>query len=108
MLNDPTFVEAARAFAARLLSDRLKSDEERLDQALEQALARPIKPKEKESLKQFFATQRARYRAHPDEAQNLMKVGLAPAPGELDKAELAAWTEVCRVVLNLHETITRY
>jgi hypothetical protein len=38
----------------------------------------------------------------------LQKVGLAPSADHVDKAELAAWTSVCRVILNLHETITIY
>jgi len=108
LLNDPTFAEASRVFAARLLSAKVKSDEERLDLAFEQTLARPIKPKEKESLKTFLAVQREHYRTHSDEANKLMKVGVAPASKNADEFELAAWTEVCRVVLNLHESITRY
>jgi hypothetical protein len=37
----------------------------------------------------------------------LLKTGLAPVPAGLDKSEIAAWTHVARVVLNLHESITR-
>ena len=40
-------------------------------------------------------------------AESLLKVGLAPLPPAADQAELAAWTSVARVILNLHETITR-
>ena len=47
------------------------------------------------------------YRADAQAADELLKVGLTPAPTDLDKAELAAWTHVARVLLNLHETITR-
>jgi hypothetical protein len=56
----------------------------------------------------FLATQRNIYRAHPKDARELVHTGLAPVPAGLDETELAAWTHVCRVVLNLHETITRY
>ena len=49
----------------------------------------------------------AAYRADTKAAEDLLKVGLAPVPEALDKAELAAWTHVARVLLNLHETITR-
>jgi hypothetical protein len=49
----------------------------------------------------------AAYRADGASAEALLKVGLAPVPATLDKAELAAWTHVARVLLNLHETITR-
>ena len=43
----------------------------------------------------------------PKGAAELLKVGLAPAPANTDPAELAAWTSVARVVLNLHEAVTR-
>jgi hypothetical protein len=108
LLNDPTFVEAARSFAARLLRDPAAGDDARLDRAYELALGRPVKPTERASLKTFLAEQRAHYRANPEEARKLLHVGQrTPAPG-LDPAEHAAWATVCRVILNLHETITRY
>src|SRR5262249_1277445 len=108
LLNDPSFVEASRAFAQRVLASKRSSDDARLDFACEQALARPIGPKEQKSLEGFLALQREQYRSNPDEAKNLLRVGLAPAPTGADESELAAWTQVCRVVLNLQETITRY
>jgi mono/diheme cytochrome c family protein len=108
LLNDPTFTEASRVFAERLLASMRKSDDARLDLAYEKALARPIKSGEQLSLKQFLALQREHYRENPDEARKLMRVGIAPEPKGIDETELAAWTQVCRVVLNLHETITRY
>jgi hypothetical protein len=49
----------------------------------------------------------AAYRSDAKAAEELLNVGLAPRPAKLDKAELAAWTHVARVLLNLHETITR-
>ncbi|HTA29114.1 MAG TPA: DUF1553 domain-containing protein, partial [Candidatus Cybelea sp.] len=89
LLNDPTFVEAAQALARHLLASR-GSDDQRLEMASERALARPLKPAELDSLRQFLAEQRTV--AQPEPADT----------------ELAAWTSVCRVILNLHETITVY
>ncbi|MBV9125914.1 MAG: PSD1 domain-containing protein [Planctomycetes bacterium] len=108
LLNDPTFVEAARVFAQKLLADKTGGDEERLDRAFELALGRPIKARERASLAEFLGEQRTHYRAHPEEAKRLLGVVLSPLPGGVDEAELAAWTTVCRVILNLHETITSY
>jgi hypothetical protein len=71
-------------------------------------VARPAKAKERDSLQKFLAEQRAHYRANAGDAEKLLKVGLAPEPSAKDAAELAAWTSVCRVVLNLQETVTRY
>ena len=48
------------------------------------------------------------YQAETQAAQSFLRVGGQPIPGGIDRAELAAWTNVARVVLNLHETITRY
>ena len=70
-------------------------------------LARPPKEKEQQSLLAFLATQRAAFKSAPDDARKLLATGLTPPPAG-DTGELAAWTSLCRVVLNLHETITRY
>ncbi len=107
LLNDPTFVEAARVLAARLLGAP-GTDAARLDRLWQLALARPPKPAEAESMTRFLATQREGWKQTPEDAAKLLKTGLAPVPAGLDTTELAAWTSVCRVVLNLQETITRY
>jgi hypothetical protein len=106
LLNDPTFVEAARLFAARLVAEAA-GDESRLVRAYRLALGREPKPAERESLRTFLAQQRTHYAAHRADAEKLLHVGLAPRPPG-DAAELAAWTSVARVLLNSHEAITRY
>jgi hypothetical protein len=108
LLNDPTFVEAARVFAARLLIASCRGDEPRLDLAFEQALARPARNNEKASLLRFLAAQREHFAADTGAAGKLMHVGNAPPPKNPNQTELAAWTQVCRVILNLQEAITRY
>ena len=107
LLNDPTFVEAARVFAGHLLTTSAKSDDERIDAAFRRALARSAKPEERTSLRAFLDRQRAAYRADPETAARAVAVGFAPNPAGLDPVEHAAWTSVCRTILNLHETITR-
>ena len=108
LLNDPTFVEAARVWAAKLLKAPAKSDDARLELAYQQALGRSVKPKEAVSLKTFLAAQRLHLAEDKDEVVKLQKVGLAKPSTDLDSTELGAWTSVCRVILNLQETITRY
>jgi hypothetical protein len=108
LLNDPSFVEAARVFAAKVLKAHAASDADRLNLTFQDALLRPIKPEEAQSLQNFLAEQRAYYKANPEDAKKLTNVGIAPAATSLDASELASWTTVCRVVLNLHESITRY
>jgi hypothetical protein len=108
LLNDPTFVETARVFAANLLSTTRASDNGRIEAAYQKALGRAPKAKEASSLARFLGEQRAYYKATPDDAKKLLEVGRSPAPATIEQAELAAWTQVCRVVLNLHESVTRY
>lgn len=107
LLNDPTYVEAARAFAARILSECHGSSDQRIGWAWRQALARDPRPEELAVARELLKRQLADYRRQPETADALVKVGLAPVPASLDKAELAAWTHIARVLLNLHETITR-
>lgn len=72
------------------------------------ALAREPKAGELESLAEFLATQRDFYKLKPDDAVAFLKTGFSdPGTGQAP-AELAAWSQLCRVILNLHETITRY
>ncbi|MBB6051229.1 PSD1 and planctomycete cytochrome C domain-containing protein [Armatimonas rosea] len=104
LLNDPTYVEAARAFATRVLQ---QPEETRLAWAWQQALQRPPDTNEQRTLQELLKKHLARYKAEPKAADEVLAVGLVPVPANVDKSELAAWTLVCRVLLNLHETITR-
>jgi mono/diheme cytochrome c family protein len=109
LLNDPTFVEAARVFAEHILAEqKLKTDSARLELALRKALLRPAKPVEIQSLESFLAEQRGFFVKNIAEAEKLVRPGNRPLTSGLDKTELAAWTSAMRVILNLHETITRY
>ncbi len=106
LLNDPTFVEAARVFADRILREGT-DDNRRLQIASRLAWSRDPKPKEVQSLTTFLSTQREHYKSNPADADKLIKVGIATA-STAPAPELAAWTQVCRVLLNAQETITKY
>ncbi|MDB6133653.1 MAG: Protein of unknown function (DUF1553)/Protein of unknown function (DUF1549)/Planctomycete [Verrucomicrobiales bacterium] len=109
LLNDPTFTEAARVFAQHLLAGPAKTDADRIAQAWSAALARAPKAAELTSLTAFLAQQREVFHASPEDAAKVGTAGNAPPPpANADRLELSAWTSVCRVILNLHETITRY
>lgn len=108
LLNDTTFVEAARVFASQLLKDAAAGDVARLQLAMERAAGRPLHQEELDSLVYFLNSQRGRYQAAPEEAARLVATGVAPPAPALEAVEWAAWTSVCRVILNLQETITRY
>jgi hypothetical protein len=107
LLNDPTFVEAARVLAQKLICG-CRTDQEKFSYLYQRAVAREPREKESKSLNRFVGAQRAYYQQNSAEAQKLAHVGNTPITDEGDFVEIAAWTNVCRVVLNLHETITRY
>ena len=107
LLNDPTYVEAARVFAERILRRGGWTFEARLDWAFTRAVARPPTAEEAHLLRQLFEQQRTRYRADPAGARALISAGESPVAADLPEAELAAWTAVSRALLNLHETVTR-
>lgn len=108
LLNDPTYMEAARAFAARILGEcKEGSVDDRLKWAWQQALQRDPDTTEKQTMSKLLDDRLADYRKDVSSAEELLKNGAAPVPSGLDKSELAAWTHVARVLLNLHETITR-
>jgi hypothetical protein len=107
LLNDPTYVEAARALALRILQEGGQDDPARLRYAYRRALARDIESAEAEVLGALIVKHRAHYQQHPEQAAALEQNGLHRASEDVDLIELAAWTTVARTVLNLHETITR-
>ena len=108
LLNDPTYVEAARVLAANILRSTHTAFAPRLRFAFGRVLTRAPTANEFATLKKLFAGQRARYAGDLAAARELITVGLAPTDPRLDPIEHAAWTAIARVLLNLHETITRY
>jgi hypothetical protein len=111
LLNDPTFVEAARAFAGRILRESgpaHTSDTDRLDWAFRTAIARPATPEEARVLLPLLTKGRADFAANPEATLAFLKIGQQPVPTDVAPAELAAWSAVGRAVLNLHATMTRH
>ena len=109
LLNDPSFVEASHAMADRILSaDQGAEFGELLDTAFLLAVARPATDAERDAMAKLFVRQREHYRNHPQDAAAFVSVGNQRAGSHSDLADRAAWSQVCRVILNLHETITRF
>ncbi|MCB1236976.1 MAG: DUF1553 domain-containing protein, partial [Verrucomicrobiae bacterium] len=107
LLNDPTFVEAARVFAARVVAEGGESVASRLDFACRVALSRSPDAEESRLLENLLVTTRGEYDSDPAAAKALLKIGLKTAPADLDPVELASWTAVARAILNQSETVTR-
>ena len=103
LLNDTVFVDAARELARRVLKETPGNTSAGIDRLVQLCLGRPADPREQSTLAQFLQAQLAR-----------MESGeLNPGPlagdqvGNLEPKQLAAWTTLARVVLNLDETLTR-
>lgn len=106
LLNDPTFTEAARYLASRLIEQNTDSAS-RYRAAYLKVLSREPKPDEVQSLKDLETKLREYYQANHKDAELLQKTGQIQIVTH-DPVEQAVWTNLCRVILNLHETITRY
>ena len=108
LLNDPSYVEAARVFAARIIQEGGESVAERINWAYQWTLSRMPQPKELEIMTNLYEKHQAEYTANLDAASALVATGEAPLTEGIEADELAGWTSVARVILNLHETIMRY
>ena len=106
LMNDPVFVEAARAFAQRVIKEGGTDAASRLRFAWRLALSRPPSKQEFAVLERALQQQLATYLADKDAAKKLVGVGDLPKSEGADDSELAAWTAVSNVLLNLNETIT--
>ncbi len=107
VLNDVTYVEAARAFAERILRETGPSPESRVAAAFRAATARRPRPEELAVLIDGHADHLARFRRDRRLAAALVHAGESTPDPRLDPAELAAYTATAQLILNLDETITR-
>lgn len=113
LLNDPTFLEAARALSVRILKDSQgTSDQLRLDFAMQRVLNRSPDNGEVEVLQKLLQDSLSYYGNHAEAAFRFVAVGLSGdrvsgGAESMDPVELAAWMSVARALLNLDETITR-
>ncbi len=106
LLNDPTYVEAGRKLAERMVKGG-KTADERLAVGYQLAVARTPEPAERAILMEMQANALAKFSKDPDAAKKLLAVGASPKDPTLNEAELASWTVVAGAILNLDETITK-
>jgi hypothetical protein len=107
LLNDVTYVEAARMLAQRVLKEAGPTSEARLQRAFRLVLSRPPTAAEARILNDSLAHSLRKYRTEPAAARKLLAVGEAKADPKLDVAELAAYAALCSLILNLDETLTK-
>jgi hypothetical protein len=105
-LNDPAYVEAAQALARRMVREGGSTDADRATHGFRLVLARRPTPAETDRLIGLHHDVREDFLKTPDDAEKMATDPLGPVPGDFpaDTAELAAWTAVANVILNLDET----
>lgn len=107
LLNDPSYVEAARAFAEKILREGGKTNRVKLNYAFQRAVSRDATDEEATVLETLLTSHLSEYEADVASAEAIISVGGRPISANLNRIELAAWTSVARTLLNLHEVVTR-
>ncbi len=107
LLNDPQFVEAARALAQNALKASGGDDQKAIDYVILHVLCRPVREKERAILQKDKEAFLKYYQSKPEDAQALTSVGALQADPQIDPSILAAWTMLCNEVMNLDEAINK-
>ncbi len=110
LLNDPSYVEAARALADLVIQEHADSAS-RIDSIFQRAFSRMAAPEEEAVVEELLQSQFDYFGGHVDEAKTLISVG-QPMGDDASQTsatpvERAAWTSVCRAVFNMHEFVLR-
>jgi hypothetical protein len=106
-LNDPSFVEAAEALARRVMKEAAADTNKRAAHAFRLCVSRMPNARELKRLVALYDQELGRFKQDPVAAEKMATAELGKPPENLDLAELAAWTVVANVLLNLDETITK-
>jgi mono/diheme cytochrome c family protein len=106
-MNDPAFVEAAQALARRIVGQAGLDNRERMTYGFRLCVSRPPKQREEEALLALFEKELVKFSRDVDAAVELAPPALGRRPAGTVVPELAAWTVVANVLLNLDETVTK-
>ncbi|MFN9987477.1 MAG: DUF1553 domain-containing protein, partial [Pirellula sp.] len=107
LMNDVQHFEAARCLAERIVRDVSSDDSARCDRLFEITLARKPNELERNAMMKFLTQSRERLKRSPEDAIKIANTGERWRDAKLQVDEVAPWTLVCNLVLNLDETITR-
>ena len=106
-MNDPQYFEAARQLGYRMLHEAGPGDDERLRYGFRLVTARPATTTETAILSETLASERNHYQADTEAAQKAIAVGESPVPTDVSPNDLAAYTMVANLLLNLDEVVTK-
>lgn len=107
LMNDPQYVEAARCFAQRILREGGGGDVARIRWALECATGQEPKADDVRDVRALLGNERVAFASSPDDARLLVSIGVDAPSDEVAVAELAAWTMVANLILNLDAVLTK-
>ncbi len=107
LMNDPVYVEAARALGLRVMTHGGGTTDTRIAYAFRVCLGRTPSQRERDVLRGALEREMRRYSEDRESANRLIHVGNSRPPVDVDISELAAWTVVGSTLLNLDETITK-
>jgi hypothetical protein len=107
LMNDEAYLEAARKLAERMMREGGATEADRLSRGFGLALLRPPSQRESAVLLASLHHYRDRYETDPVAANKLLAYGDSKSPDDLKKSELAAWTMLASMILNLDETVTK-
>jgi len=107
LLNDPTYLEASRKLAERMMHEGGSAAEDRVIFAFRLATARTPSPDELRVLRETYDRRLAEFKAKPEAATELLSIGESKRDEKLDVSELAAYTTIASMLLNLDEVITK-
>ena len=107
LMNDPTYLEAARKLAERAMSEGGDTAESRIAFAFRVVLSRPPSLAEADVLVTTYRQRLAKYQQFPSAAKSLLSVGDSAPRESFDVPEFAALTAVMNLILNLDEVITK-
>jgi hypothetical protein len=107
LMNDPTYLEAARKLAERVLKDGGQTDEERLQFTYRLVISRDPRDAERTLLVKLLRQAQTKFKTTPNDAERLLSIGASSRNQKLAAPDLAAWTTVSSLILTLDETITK-
>jgi hypothetical protein len=106
-MNDPQFVEAARALAGRVMNEKAPAPEATAARIYRIASGRHADEQTTGELVSAYRDHLKTFQAKPDDAKRLISIGESKPDANLDPAQLAAWTMVANLVLNLDAVVSK-
>lgn len=107
LMNDVTYLEASRKLAELIMKEGGASPEERISLAFRRATARRPTQRELSLLREAFSSYLDDYKGDPEAARKYLSQGESPRDEQLDVSELAAYSTLASLILNMDETITK-